>query len=165
MSRIIYQSQGTDQDYLIDQNAQQLLAYLYLFGSAHPKEMASRLNYENEDAVVESVDDVLCKNKAGLVVIRDTEQLTLRDNRVSEVSLTKDGKKFVDDYKSEIPAPFSVHDYIQEMEKIEERIEEYLRDVTERLELFDEDEYSQKELDEMMTMLEDYFDQVRNNRF
>ena len=92
MSRIIYQSKRTAQDYLIDQNAQQLLAYLYLFGSSHPKEMANRLNYENEDAVVESVDDVLCENKAGLAVIRDTEQLTLGDNRVSEVSLTKDGK-------------------------------------------------------------------------
>jgi DNA-binding MarR family transcriptional regulator len=165
MSRIIYQSKRTGQDYLIDQNAQQLLAYLYLFGSSHPKEMANRLNYENEDAVVESVDDVLCENKAGLAVIRDTEQLTLGDNRVSEVSLTKDGKKFVDNYKSEIPAPFSVHDYIQEMERIENRIEECLRGVTERLEFFDEDEYSQKELDEMMTMLEEYFDQIRSNRF
>lgn len=59
MSRIIYQSQRTDQDYLIDQDAQRLLAYLYLFESAHPKEMASRLNYESKEDVVESVDNVL----------------------------------------------------------------------------------------------------------
>ena len=51
------------------------------------------------------------------------------------------------------------------MERIENRIEECLRGVTERLEFFDEDEYSQKELDEMMTMLEEYFDQIRSNRF
>jgi hypothetical protein len=89
----------------------------------------------------------------------------LRLTAIQHGPLTKDGKKFVDNYKSEIPAPFSVHDYIQEMERIENRIEECLRGVTERLEFFDEDEYSQKELDEMMTMLEEYFDQIRSNRF
>lgn len=50
------------------------------------------------------------------------------------------------------------------MERIESRIEELLTDVAERLELLDEEEHSQKELDEMMSMLEDYFDQVRSNQ-
>lgn len=164
MSRIIYQSQKPDQDYLIDENAQQLLAYLYLFESAHPKEMASQLNYDSKEDVVKSVENVLCKNKAGLAVIRYTDQLTLNDDQVAEISLTKDGRRFVDNYKADIPAPFSVHNYIQEMERIEHGIEESLRRAINRLDFFDKNEASQQELDEMMTKLEEYFDKVRNNR-
>lgn len=174
MSKIIYQSQEMCQDYLIDQGTQQLLAYLYLFGSTHPREVANRLDYENEDAVVESVNDVLCEDKAGLAVIGDTDQATLdgclvseisSDDYVAKISLTENGKTFVDKYKSDIPAPFSVQDYIQEMEKIEGRIEECVRGLAERLELVNEDEYSQENLNETMDMIEDYFDKVRSNRF
>ena len=164
MSRIIYQSQRTDQDYLIDQDAQQLLAYLYLFESAHPKEMASQLNYGSKEDVVESVNNVLCKNKAGLAAMRYTDQLNLNDDQVPEISLTKDGREFVDNYMSEIPVPFSVHNYIQEMEEIENEIEDSLKRVIEILDYFNENEASQQELEEMMANLEDYFDQVRNNR-
>ena len=165
MSKIIYQSKETDRDYLIDQDDQQVLVYLYLFGPAPPKEIASRSGYENEDVFIESVDDVLCENKAGLAVIRDAGQLTIDGHPVPIISLTEDGKKFVDRYKSEIDTPLSFHNYIQEMERIESRIDELLTGVAERLELLDEEEYSQKELDEMMSMLEGYFDQVRDNQF
>ena len=70
MSKIIYQSQEMCQDYLIDQDTQQLLAYLYLFGSTHPREVANRLDYENEDAVVESVNDVLCEDKMVVLCLK-----------------------------------------------------------------------------------------------
>jgi hypothetical protein len=164
MSRIIYQSPRGNQEYLIDEDAQQLLAYLYLFGSAHPKELAGPLNYKTGEDIVESVDNVLCKNKAGLVVVRYTDQLTLKDDQVPEISLTNDGKSFVDRYKSEIPVPFSVHDYIQEMEKIESGIEECLTGVEDRLGFYDESGATRQELDEMMTRLEEYFDEVRDKR-
>ena len=87
------------------------------------------------------------------------------DDYVAKISLTENGKTFVDKYKSDIPAPFSVQDYIQEMEKIEGRIEECVRGLAERLELVNEDEYSQENLNETMDMIEDYFDKVRSNRF
>lgn len=164
MSKIIYQSKEADRDYLIDQDDQQILVYLYLFGPAPPREIASRSGYESENVFIESVDDVLYENKAGLVVIENDQQATLDGHHVPIISLTEDGRKFVDRYKAEIDTPLSFYNYIQEMERIESRIEELLTDVAERLELLDEEEHSQKELDEMMSMLEDYFDQVRSNQ-
>lgn len=162
MSRIIYQSPRRDQEYLINEDAQQLLAYLYLYGSAHPNQLADQLNYQNGDDVVESIDNVLCKNKAGFVVMRYTGQLTLNNEQVPEVSLTRDGKRFVNKYKSELPLPFSVHQFIKEQQKLEENIKEALQSVESGLEYYDEKEHTQ-ELEEMMTRLEEYFDEVRKS--
>ena len=54
MSQIIYHPPRSDEGYLINEDAQRLLGYFYLYGSAHPNEIADWLNYETEKEVVET---------------------------------------------------------------------------------------------------------------
>jgi len=149
---------------LIDEDAQRLLGYLYIYRSAHPNKIADRLNYETDEEVVDAVDSRLCKNKAGLVALRYTEQVNLHGKHLVELSITGDGREFVKEYKSDICAPFSVHTFVKRMEEIEDEIDQSIKNFVDRLDLYDENECSKEDVEEAMERIEDYFDDLRSTR-
>ena len=164
MSKIIYQPPGKDDQYLIDEDGQQLLAYLYLYGPANPNELINHLNYRDSGKIVESIKDNLCVSETGLIEITETNQLTLDKSNIYEISITKEGKIFVKNFRFEITPPFSVQSYIEEMRKIEADIEDELQSIIHRLEYFDEEEHGSEDIENLIENVESYFNEIRENR-
>jgi len=164
MAEIIYQSPERNEEYLIDEDAQQLLAYLYLYDSSHPNKLADKLNYETGEEIIKAISDDLGEDKVGFISLRHTNQMTLEKNNVTEISLTKSGRKFVKKHRFEIRAPFSVHTFVQEMKRREKEIEETLRKISINLEDSNELEYTPEGIDGLMKRVEDYFDEIRDKR-
>jgi len=164
MARIIYQPPEKSEKYLINEDAQQLLAYLYLYNSSHPNELANELSYRNGKEIINAIDDDLGQDGAKFISLRYTNQLTLGKNNVPEISLAKDGRKFVKKHRFEIRAPFSVHKFVQEMKMREKEIEETLRKILVKIEDGNELEYTSEGIDGLMKRVEDHFDEIRNKR-
>ena len=164
MSKIIYQPSGKDDQYLIDEDEQQLLAYLYLYGPANPHELVDHLNYQDSEKLVELVKNKFYGDETVLIKIRETDQLNLNRNIIPEISLTKEGRKFVKDFRFEITPPFSVHSYIHEMRKVEEDMKNKLQSIIHGLEYFDAEEHTSEDIERLMNDIEDYFDDIRDNQ-
>lgn len=162
MSRIIYQSPEKNEEYLIDRDAQQLLSHLYMYGSTSLDELSEQLEYENKHEVRNKVNNTLGDNKAGFINMYHGKQIDLNRNPVPRVSLTRDGRRFVNKYEAEISVPLSIHDRVQEMRSIEKDIQEALQRVVHRLEY--EDDTDSQDLDDTMRRLEGHFDQIRNQQ-
>ena len=164
MSKIIYQPSEKDDQYLIDEDEQQLLAYLYLYGPANPHELVDHLNYQDSEKLVELVKNKFYGDETVLIKIRETDQLNLNRNIIPEISLTKEGRKFVKDFRFEITPPFSVHSYIHEMRKVEEDMKNKLQSIIHGLEYFDAEEHTSEDIERLMNDIEDYFDDIRDNQ-
>jgi hypothetical protein len=166
MTDIIYQYPGEDEEYLIDEDAQQLLAYLYLYGPSPPSDLIDYLKYQNKEEVIITINKKLSENNAGLIRIRNTNQSTLwsaERDYTQEIEITKDGKRFVKKFRHNISPPLSVHSFIQEMKQKERDIEEALRKIVYKLENYDED-HDIEEIEGMMARVEDSFDEIRNKQ-
>jgi len=164
MSKIIYQPCGKDDQYLIDEDEQQLLAYLYLYGPAEPHELVDHLNYRDSEKLVEFIKEKFYHDETPLIEIRESGQLNLYGNITPKVSITKEGRKFVKNFRFEITPPFSVHSYIHEMRKIEGNIQSNLKSIIHRAEYFHENERVSEDIEALMKEVENYFDDIRENQ-
>ena len=164
MSKIIYQPSGKDDQYLIDEDEQQLLAYLYLYGPAGPHELVDHLNYQDSEKLIELIKDKFYSDDTSLIEIRESDQLNLDRNIIPEISLTKEGKKLVKNFRFEITPPFSVHSYIHEMRKIEGNIQNNLKSIIDRAEYYHEEERASENIESLMKEVENYFDDIRENQ-
>lgn len=166
MTDIIYQYPGENEEYLIDEDAQQLLAYLYLYGSSPPSDLIDYLKYQDKEEVITKVNKDLGESNAGLIRIRDTGQKTLWNaerDYMQEIRITTDGKRFVKKFRHDISPPLSVHSFIQEMKQKERNIEETLGKIVYRLEDYDKENDIEK-IEGMMARVEDSFDEIRDKK-
>lgn len=161
MPRIVYDPPEEDESYLIDKPTQELLAYLYLYGKAHPSDILNHANYHEEEEVIDIIQNVLSRDAAGFVTMRYGSQLNIEGDQLREIQLTSGGKDFVEKHESEIAVPFSIETFARDMMKIEEEIREVLHRFEE---LIIDDELDQDRdgnLAELMDRMETYFEDIR----
>lgn len=163
MARIIYQSPTECQEYIIGEQTQKLMAYLYLYGPANPHKLIEHMNLEGEAEVMDAVGDAISKGAAGFISVRETGQQTIGGDRVQEVAITTQGEQFVERYQSEIAVPFSVQAFTRRMQRIQD-------EMAGRLHRFEElfvdadaepEEERERELEEVMEQIEGHFDTIR----
>lgn len=163
MPRIIYDPTDTEESYLVDKPAQEILAYLYLYGTAHPSDLIKHSNLHEETELVDVIEKVLSRDAAGFVVMRYGSQLDIEGEQLKNMQLTGEGKTFIENHQSEIAVPFSIEKVRRDMMEIASEIREILYRFEELIIDDEPDKVQDEKLEELINRMEAYFDDIRRN--
>jgi hypothetical protein len=165
MTVIVYPSPSTrNEEYLIDEQEQLILSYLYLSGPASPGTLADTLGYSSTERLVDLVSGKLTETGAGLIELETTGQITFKGNMTEVFRLTYRGEEFVETHQSRVAVPLTLHSYVERMEEIQDELSELLQRTEQRICETDAVEERDPTLEEMMDRIEACFDEIRSNQ-
>lgn len=161
MPPIIYDPATEEKSYLIDKPNQEILAYLYLYGTAHPSDLLKHADYEDKEVLLDVIENELSQDAAGFVTMRYGSQLNIEGDQLRDVQLSRKGKKFVKKHRSEIAVPFSIETFSRDMFDIKKEIRETLYRFEELIIEDCRDQDREESLEELMDRMETHFDDIR----